>query len=131
MARTGRRSSGLWLAAAVWLAGLSLTFTPGPPKPSTGSQSPRTLRHAERSVVSGGIQGEEKFDGILDEIAAAAEAEDEARGPLEEPEEDGWAWIKESFGWLLVVDVFTLIALSAWLIVGQTLKWLFDYDPII
>lgn len=58
--------------------------------------------------------------------------EDEARGPAEEPEEDspapgsyaskagrspapraprpGWAWIKESFGWLLVVDVFTLIA---------------------
>eukprot|EP00439_Symbiodinium_sp_Y106_P055954 s3720_g7.t2 len=153
------------LAAAVWLAGLALTFTPGP---SSGSpQSPRTLRHAERGVVSG-IQGEDKFDGILDEIAAAAEAEDrefamnqgiglllesmelllgerhgrslhvtaftredEARGPAEEPEEDSWAWIKESFGWLLVVDVFTLIALSGWLIVGQTVKWLFNYTPLL
>ncbi|CAE7719823.1 MDH2 [Symbiodinium pilosum] len=76
-------------------------------------------------------KGKEQFDGILDELAAAAQAEDEAKEDQEEPEEDGWTWLKETFGWVLVADVFILIALSFWLILGQALKWLFNYDPLI
>ncbi|CAE7610895.1 MDH2 [Symbiodinium natans] len=108
--RTGRRWSSLlsllWLAT-VLLAGLgALTFTAGSGHP----RSPSALRHAERGIASSGIQGEDKFDGILDELAAAAQAEEEAQEPVEELEEDSWAWLKESFGWVLVADVFILIA---------------------
>mmetsp|Transcript_58752 Transcript_58752/g.110051 ORF Transcript_58752/g.110051 Transcript_58752/m.110051 type:complete len:171 (+) Transcript_58752:89-601(+) len=124
MARS--RSASALLVIAVCLAGFrTWTFATSP-----GSRQSALPRRAEKGSAMGGIQGKEQFDGILDELAEAAAAEDEAKGDVV-VEEDGWAWFKQTFSWVLTIDVFILIFLSGWLFLGATLNQFFNYEPVI
>eukprot|EP00435_Cladocopium_sp_Y103_P063340 s991_g24.t3 len=91
----------------------------GPLRPGT----PDRAAHERRA--------EEKFDGILDEIEEAALVQELEKGEVEEEEEDSLKWVKETFGWVLVADVFIVIALSLWLVAGAALKQFFGFEPVI
>mmetsp|Transcript_64273 Transcript_64273/g.149516 ORF Transcript_64273/g.149516 Transcript_64273/m.149516 type:complete len:234 (-) Transcript_64273:233-934(-) len=67
--------------------------------------------------------GDKQFDEILGELEAAA-AQD-AIGAEEAPvEEDPWADFKETFGWVLVADIFIIITLSLWFLAGVFLQYI-------
>mmetsp|Transcript_36226 Transcript_36226/g.86722 ORF Transcript_36226/g.86722 Transcript_36226/m.86722 type:complete len:165 (-) Transcript_36226:101-595(-) len=122
--RSTRRRS--WLLAAIAVLGLSACFCVAPRPHSKPS-----LALAAKGTAKGtGIEAEQKFDGILDELEEAALEQDLAKEDEEEVE-DSFAGIKESFGWVLVADVFIIIGLAIWLVVGASLKQFFNFEPVI
>ncbi|CAK9107794.1 Malate dehydrogenase [Durusdinium trenchii] len=99
---------------------------------SRTSEQLQVARRAEKGLAksSSGIQAEKKYDGILDELEEAAVIQEQDEGEEGEEEEDSWKGIKETFGWVLVADVFIIIGLSIWLIVGFALAQLFNIDQV-
>ncbi|CAK9011406.1 unnamed protein product [Durusdinium trenchii] len=100
--------------------------------PALTSEQLQVARRAEKGLAksSSGIQAEKKYDGILDELEEAAVIQEQDEGEEGEEEEDSWKGIKETFGWVLVADVFIIIGLSIWLIVGFALAQLFNIDQV-
>mmetsp|Transcript_1168 Transcript_1168/g.2769 ORF Transcript_1168/g.2769 Transcript_1168/m.2769 type:complete len:201 (-) Transcript_1168:118-720(-) len=70
---------------------------------------------------------DEQFDEILAELEADAASAD---GEYEEPE-DPFAWFKETFGWVLVVDIFIIIFLSLWFLLGVFLKYVAAQEGVL
>eukprot|EP00448_Togula_jolla_P017628 CAMPEP_0170578824 /NCGR_PEP_ID=MMETSP0224-20130122/5661_1 /TAXON_ID=285029 /ORGANISM="Togula jolla, Strain CCCM 725" /LENGTH=232 /DNA_ID=CAMNT_0010901817 /DNA_START=78 /DNA_END=776 /DNA_ORIENTATION=+ len=75
--------------------------------------------------------GDAQFDAILNELEAAADEKQGALPPGEEAEEDPWAGPKEALGWVLVGDVFIVVFLALWFVLGVVLKYLIGVDGLL
>mmetsp|Transcript_78885 Transcript_78885/g.170479 ORF Transcript_78885/g.170479 Transcript_78885/m.170479 type:complete len:181 (-) Transcript_78885:84-626(-) len=63
---------------------------------------------------------DDQFDSILAELEE--KADDEYDGE-DEPDESPWTWFTDNFTWILVADVFIVIFLSLWFLLGVALKY--------
>mmetsp|Transcript_30565 Transcript_30565/g.66663 ORF Transcript_30565/g.66663 Transcript_30565/m.66663 type:complete len:303 (+) Transcript_30565:538-1446(+) len=92
---------------------------------ATRSARPQVARAARRTVEEA-RKKDEQFEDILNEL----EAEIDMNVDLPQ-EDDPLGWWKDTFGWVLVLDVFVIIALALWFLFGVFLKYTFGFEPVL
>mmetsp|Transcript_87649 Transcript_87649/g.246205 ORF Transcript_87649/g.246205 Transcript_87649/m.246205 type:complete len:233 (-) Transcript_87649:65-763(-) len=88
-------------------------------------------RAARKAAPAPGVDAEGDMDSIFGELEAAATVEDKKQAEEEPVPKDFWDDIKERLSWLLVVDIFTTIALAIWLVIGAILRYGFQYYVVL
>ncbi|CAE8620726.1 unnamed protein product, partial [Polarella glacialis] len=100
---------------------------------SRGQSAGGAALFAQRQGIvpsGGGKVGDEDFDFILDELEDLAQV-GETLYPPEVVPEDPWKGVKEKFGIVLVSDIFIIITLSIWFLVGVALRYALGFEPLL